>query len=150
MDGLINMCGSFNSSSEVIGLVLENMSVVLAVRKIWFFIISLLIQINFCFCTKICPNAIIFLVKTRIKICCKTFDSGWREIRIPKTRNFTINLSSFFVEMSENMEISRVLSLGNLHIDLKFALVTRYWWIYWFFFSVMQVLLPLTSRKSVR
>ena len=34
MDGLINMCGSFNSSSEVIGLVLENMSVVLAVRKI--------------------------------------------------------------------------------------------------------------------
>ena len=30
-DGLINMCGAFNSSTEVLGLILQNMSLVLAV-----------------------------------------------------------------------------------------------------------------------
>jgi hypothetical protein len=30
-DALINMCGAFNSSSEVLGLIMENMSLVLAV-----------------------------------------------------------------------------------------------------------------------
>ena len=35
-DGLINMCGTFNSSSEVLGLIMENMSLVLAVSLFTF------------------------------------------------------------------------------------------------------------------
>ena len=31
-DALINMCGAFNSSSEVLGLILQNLSLVLSVR----------------------------------------------------------------------------------------------------------------------
>ena len=36
-DALINMCGAFNSSSEVLGLILENMSLVLAVSTFLLF-----------------------------------------------------------------------------------------------------------------
>ena len=35
-DGLINMCATFNSSSEVLGLIMENMSLVLAVSLFTF------------------------------------------------------------------------------------------------------------------
>ena len=35
-DALINMCGAFNSSSEVLGLILQNLSLVLAVSDILF------------------------------------------------------------------------------------------------------------------
>ena len=31
-DALINMCGAFNSSSEILGLILQNLSLVLSVR----------------------------------------------------------------------------------------------------------------------
>ena len=32
-DALINMCGAFNSSSEILGLILQNLSLVLSVRN---------------------------------------------------------------------------------------------------------------------
>ena len=35
-DALINMCGAFNSSSEVLGLILQNLSLVLAVSDVLF------------------------------------------------------------------------------------------------------------------
>ena len=41
-DALINMCGAFNSSSEVLGLILQNLSLVLSVRILNTFLCILL------------------------------------------------------------------------------------------------------------
>ena len=43
LDALLNMCTAFNASSEILGLVLENMTVVLSVSQSTYTLINLLI-----------------------------------------------------------------------------------------------------------
>ena len=42
LDALLNMCTAFNASSEILGLVLENMTVVLSVSQSTYTILNLL------------------------------------------------------------------------------------------------------------
>ena len=43
LDALLNMCTAFNASAEILGLVLENMTVVLSVSQSTYTLINLLI-----------------------------------------------------------------------------------------------------------
>ena len=45
-DALINMCGAFNSSSEILGLILQNLSLVLSVRNFEGFLREFLMMIR--------------------------------------------------------------------------------------------------------
>ena len=47
LDALLNMCTAFNASSEILGLVLENMTVVLSVRQSTYTILNLLTDFFF-------------------------------------------------------------------------------------------------------
>ena len=44
LDALLNMCTAFNASSEILGLVLENMTVVLSVSQATYTILKLLVE----------------------------------------------------------------------------------------------------------